>query len=99
MGMHLEHRCAGCGYTTTVSGRRDFGFAAVTETMACADCREVTDVLVEQTALFEKPAGPVAPSCRRCGADEAALTLWRSGDPCPRCGRPLPAGRIVAHWD
>jgi transcription elongation factor Elf1 len=46
MGTKYRFACGDCGYRTVVSGGRDVGMMARTQTVACAECRELHDVTV-----------------------------------------------------
>ena len=89
--------CDGCGYAERVAGGRDPKRLVVTETMTCADCARLVDVLVSVRDPG-RAAGPLF-VCPHCGG--ARLSRWGKGStlrrrgiifpdkvwgPCPRCG-------------
>lgn len=55
MGRLLRWKCESCGYEAEVSGGRDRGFIAVTETMVCRKCSELVDVLVSKINEVPNP--------------------------------------------
>ena len=59
MGQHFQFRCDGCGYEAEASGGPDVGMAVATQTIACAKCKELVDVVTSKW----KAGGP----CPRCG--------------------------------
>jgi hypothetical protein len=103
MGTRRGYLCENCGLAACVSGGRDRGFRAFTETFYCPSCQTLQDV--SMTGL---PAGPgddrprlenTTPSCRKCGG--VALVPWRRDQACPRCEGRMgedPEGLLV-HWD
>ena len=46
MGTWYTFECPSCGYSAVVSGGRDWGMAAVVQTMVCSDCKDVVDVII-----------------------------------------------------
>ena len=105
MGEVFEHVCV-CGFRATVSGGRDAGMCALTETVVCEECGSLSDRLThEHTAQRTGGPGsrfaPVAPApCEACGADSARIRPWFSGDPYPSCARPLGrSGDSIVLWD
>jgi hypothetical protein len=88
MGTKFEFRCKECGYSATVSGGLDSGMVATVRTMACADCKEIVDVLVGKYGE-EGPTGDpaydrdlnVCPNCQR-----RQVRPWSVSRSCPRCG-------------
>ena len=87
--------------TVRVCGGPDRGMMAYVETMVCADCKELVDVLV----AIEGPDGPVkdpsraedfdkCPSCRG-----KSVTSWPEERPCPKCGGHVSRGEMSLLWD
>lgn len=98
MGGLYAHTCTLCGLTAEVSGGPDAGLEELTETVSCERCGRLSD-RTTHTGGLDAPV-PVPPAaCLHCGAPSDALTPWTSGDPCPRCRMPLPAGELTALWD
>ena len=101
MGSLFEFKCKKCGYSTQVSGGRDRGMMAYVETMVCADCKELVDVLV----AIEGPDGPVKDPSRAEDYDRCpecrgkSVMSWREGQPCPKCGGPISSGEMTVLWD
>ena len=104
MGMTFHVRCKGCDLTADVSGGRDRGFFISTETMFCASCQTLVDVL---TGYTNDPSHPIPSSmadkdarfghCPRCNGEQ--LTPWRLRKPCPRCGGEIEMSGIPTLWD
>lgn len=88
MGSKYEFQCTNCGYTVCVSGKKDYGFRAVVETMVCGDCHTLTDILIGAYGKDGLTGDPdydndigVCPGCR--GRN---LSKWPKLHPCPKCG-------------
>ena len=98
MGEWFEFKCPKCGYRAEVSGGKDCGMVAVTETMICESCRELVDVQIgfaipSPDNKWDKEMG----RCPECRSDD--LTPWRKSRPCPKCSTKMLKGRKVADWD
>ena len=50
MGQLYGFECPSCGYHTEVSGGKDRGFVAFTQTKVCQDCKQVVDILIGKAA-------------------------------------------------
>ena len=50
MGQKFEFICPDCHYEALVAGGFDCGMMSAFVTVACRDCRELYDVLVDQRA-------------------------------------------------
>ena len=97
MGALYQFTCGKCGYTAEASGGQDRGMRIEVQTVSCAECKALVDVVVRQDAdAVPKPraARPVCPENRK-----HRVTRWTDGDPCPRCGEPMPPGVSIALWD
>ena len=102
MGEYYYFKCSNCNYSSTVSGGWDRGFEVATETRICANCLELTDVLIDEYQYFDLPdesegvddnVDHFKPKfvnkyfkCRNC--DSLDTITW---DPdkclCPKCGK------------
>jgi hypothetical protein len=78
MGKSYLYECSRCGYRARVSGQADRGTDVFVETIHCAECRMIVDVV---TRL--RVAGPKA----------AFRTLWRALSAPPLRNLPLPPTR------
>ncbi len=70
MGMTATYKCQSCGLSAKVSGGRDVGKYASTQTVWCAHCREIQDVMVRHQAGFG----------RRCKFCDAMPNIRRAPD-------------------
>jgi hypothetical protein len=101
MGTWHEFRCEGCNYHTTVSGKRDVGMVAVTNTVICRECSEVVDVLVGAYGK-DGPTGDPGmdrdlhrcPNCHGRDTDP-----WPKKRPCPKCGKRMEDTGDFTLWD
>ncbi|MCB1232334.1 MAG: hypothetical protein KDN19_18955 [Verrucomicrobiae bacterium] len=107
MGMIHTHTCTSCGYSEQVSGGPDSGIDIGTDTYACSACQLIQDrtTWVEvRTDYGDYQGEPYIREprirCRKCQR-KGAMKPWRSGDPCPRCGAPMPIDPkgINVLWD
>ena len=78
MGCRQTFRCATCAYEAWVSGGPDVVMTGYTRTMACAACKTLHDVLVND---FTTERELRCPDCR-----SRRLQPWDSPAPCPQCG-------------
>jgi hypothetical protein len=107
MGQTLRFRCNSCHYTADVSGGKDRGFITFKETMWCADCRRLQDVVVGRLAPASeldvlKDAEDVLEDVEaKCSSGHLhALRPWTKGEPCPNCGGSLvDSGELHELWD
>jgi hypothetical protein len=60
MGRTYLFECSGCGYRARVSGGADRGRHIAIQTILCANCRELYDVVVEFKASLQKENHPKA---------------------------------------
>ena len=100
MGFCFEYKCTNpaCGYASTVSGGKDFGFCGEVETMVCLDCQELLDVLVAEPAATPSGLKPVERKCDECGGKN--LKKFHSGKTrCPKCGFRLKKSEDFNLWD
>jgi hypothetical protein len=72
--------CPGCGYQAQVAGGGDGLMAGTIHTVVCSACHSLSDALVWLAETNERQR----PTCAHCRSD--AVTEWRAGDACPRCG-------------
>lgn len=99
MGQLFQFRCDGCGYEAKVSGGPDCGFNVATQTIACANCKELVDVVTSRD-----PGNPKAPKlplrCPRSRTVKHPVKKWKAGGPCPRCGEKMPeTAEVLVMWD
>jgi len=81
--------CGNCGYTADAAG--DIGYTRLgkPETMICADCRIVTDVLIWSQSAYESEIG----CCSNCKGTN--LSKWAEPYACAKCDQAMnkmPAG-------
>ena len=103
MGARYSFRCEACGHSAEVSGGKDAGMIAEVETMTCADCQELVDVLTA-TAPMDSAFGRERPllkerrlRCPECHGRR--VTPWPESRPCPKCGGRMEPGDLVMLWD
>lgn len=104
MGSHYLFQCACCGMSAEVSGGDDRGFFARTQTNYCHSCGCLKDIFIGHT---NDPSHPIPEAfaqqdasvgkCPSCGGNN--LSPWVDGDPCPKCGGPMPKGPLTVCWD
>jgi len=99
MGQHFQFRCDACAYEAEVSGGPDCGFTFATQTIACAKCKQLFDVVTSNTPWkTDAPASPLR--CPRSRGSTHRVTPWSGGDPCPRCsGSTRVTGEAIVMWD
>ncbi len=102
MGTSAEYRCRKCGYRAHVCGGHSCGFIAVLRTKFCRTCRELVDVSVGSFGKDGPTGDPQLDEdlnrCPRCKGKK--LRIWKSGQPCPRCGGAMPADpHTICLWD
>ena len=86
-----------CGLSATVSSGDDIGFYVKTQTRYCSKCETLIDVCVDLRCkdmlpdlMPEEQADEMLKLenkygfCQNC--ELLTEIVWRSGDPCPRCG-------------
>ena len=102
MGCRLRFTCTACEYTAEVSGGDDSGMAHLTTTIVCEDCKELSDILTgylvetEEGRMFKNEP----PSKFECGrSHKHRIRRWTTGDPCPKCGKPMDEGEATVLWD
>ena len=86
MGSAYSYKCTNseCGYETTISGGKDFGFCGEVESMVCLDCKELMNVLIAPAPKLK----PIEPRCDECKGQN--LKKFYSGRTrCPKCGSRL----------
>lgn len=97
MGTLYTFTCTACGYSAEASGGADRGMIAEVQTVSCATCRELYDAVVRRHGLHEWGGTEVPLRCPE-HADHQIM-VWNQGDPCPRCGEPMPPGQVCGLWD
>lgn len=101
MGQLYRFECPSCGYHAEVSGGKDRGFVALTQTKVCQDCREVVDVLIGKAMDPSAGKDTAIPRTKQeCPVCEGhSLKVWR-GNTCPKCGTKMKkGGGAVCLWD
>ena len=96
MGTTFAFRCSRCDLYAEVSGKGDAGELCSTETMYCHRCANLRDVIDMRRRDLSRPR-KVQKRCPTCRGTN--LTLWRRGQPCPRCGGRIINQGCVALWD
>ena len=99
MGQRFLFQCDACTYSVEVSGGPDVGMSVATQTVACAKCKQLFDVVTsEDPGNAAAPAAPLR--CPRSRGSTHRVTAWNCGDPCPRCnGVVRVTGDAVVMWD
>jgi len=74
---------------------------ACTQTMWCAACKTLQDVVTESDLFSEEEARKARNGDFRCpGCGGGNLAEWNAGEPCPACGGDLvDTGEIRDFWD
>ncbi|MFZ4756382.1 MAG: hypothetical protein ACOYL4_10300, partial [Miltoncostaeaceae bacterium] len=94
MSAKRQYECTLCDRRAVVVGGPGTDLHDRTTTVGCCECGQLDDVVVARRidgSAFspdDDMSGELMPKCRACGAD--AVVAWVDGDPCPRCGGPLP---------
>lgn len=101
MGELNFFECSSCNYHAEVSGGKDRGFVAFTQTKVCQDCRQVVDVLVGEAGKLSGPKATTIPKakqqCPTCKGHN--LKVWK-GRACPKCGGKMKkGGGLICMWD
>jgi hypothetical protein len=87
MGQAFSFTCSVCGYEEVVSGGPDTGMSCLTETVACASCHKLTQVVVSETPWDPTSRRDVSGiGCPTC--NQFTLSIWTHPGCCPRCGHP-----------
>ena len=96
MGERFGFRCDACAYEVTVPGGPDLGMGVATQTVACAKCKSLFDVVTsENPGRVDAPSVPL-----RCPRRRAhRVTAWNGGDPCPRCHGAMRPTDVLELWD
>ena len=112
MGTCFEFICSGCGYTATVCGGRDHGMRVAVETMACAKCRVLVDVVTGKRGEDKLPLigkwgedrrtedpefDADIGQCPRCKGDR--VSTWTPSMPCPKCAGSMNDRGVRILWD
>lgn len=95
VGQNRRFHCEGCHLTAAVSGGPDRGMMVYTETKYCPHCQMLSDIAIGSAPdvslsddspeeLQQEAEGGRYNVCPSCGS--LKLTVWKNGDPCPRCG-------------
>jgi hypothetical protein len=98
MGHRSQFRCEGCACEATVSGGPDVGMAAATQTISCAKCKQLFDVVTSE-APWDPQAARLPLRCPRSRTAKHQVTPWAEGDPCPCCGGSMSNTGLVVMWD
>ena len=96
MGERFGFRCEACAYEVTVSGGPDLGMAVATQTIACAKCKRLFDVVTsEDPGRLGRAVGTATVSAKPGTPGHA----WNGGDHCPRCRGAMSVTAEVELWD
>jgi len=68
MGRSYWFDCSKCGYRAKVSGGADRGLHFFVQTVACADCRQLHDVVIRMRVPEESVAKDLLSTWRRSGS-------------------------------
>lgn len=101
MGQFYSFECPSCGYHAEVSGGKDRGFVAFTQTKVCQDCKQVADILIGKAAELSADKATTIPKAKQqCPACEGHnLKAW-TGRACPKCGAKMNKGiGPICMWD
>lgn len=101
MGELHTFECPSCGYHAEVSGGKDRGFIAFTQTKVCQNCRQVVDVLTGKATKLSAAQAIIIPKakqeCPACKGHD--LKAWK-GRLCPKCGGKMALGLgPICMWD
>jgi hypothetical protein len=99
MGAKYVYTCR-CGYESEVSGQEDMGFAVRTQTMICADCKEVVDVVIGAPMPdipLDDEIKDIIGKCSTCKGIH--VTKWPESQPCPKCNSSMEQGEMTILWD
>jgi len=97
MGQKNKWKCTKCKYAVFMSGEKDSGFSAYTQTFQCVACKELMDVRVSHNEW--KTEQWEAHYCKRCNS---VLVLWDTDrKKCPNCdrGKLRKCRDVVMNWD
>ncbi len=101
MGNRFRYYCSNCDYEVVISGGRDCGFDAFTETCLCEDCHELVDVFTGSRCRETPTDGSGKENdmnrCPQCESEQ--ITAWPASNPCPKCGSEMKKGELVLLWD
>jgi hypothetical protein len=99
MGKLVQFRCDACEYEAKVSGGPDVGMEVATQTIACARCKQLSDVVTSKNAWDPKPVR-LPLRCPRSRTAVHPVAPWSVADPCPRCGGAMrDTGEVMVLWD
>ena len=102
MGAKYRFRCSGCGYSADVCGGPSVGEAVRMETLSCATCAKLLDVVVSEEPWKEPPDPlPERLCCPRERRTSHRTSLWTAPGPCPRCGATITTddAELILLWD
>ena len=98
MGSEYRFTCDDCGFEAEVSGGFDVGMVAATQTIACRECGDLTDVDVgDAPSTSPEDVPKMALHCPKSPRHE--VTQWNHPGPCPRCGKTMTRGPLTLLWD
>jgi hypothetical protein len=99
MGTIFQFSCPNCGYKAEVSGGKDFGFTAATNTILCKNCKKLYDVVTskESWKACEDDWLPPAYQCPKSKRHE--VELWFHPGACPKCSLTLVREDEILLWD
>jgi predicted RNA-binding Zn-ribbon protein involved in translation (DUF1610 family) len=96
MGELLYWKCNSCNYAVTMSGGKDRGFQAYTQTFQCLTCKELMDIAVDRNEWDMEQWEP-----RHCKKCNGLLKVWDTKTKlCPCCGgKMIDSGTSIIMWD
>lgn len=101
MGTIKTYTCNNCSYSVEISGGKDRGFSAITQTYVCILCKELSDVVVGDINSVNEPSSNQH-LCPSCNSGEH-FKVWDSKKKCcPQCDggkMKVDANGIVTLWD
>jgi hypothetical protein len=101
MGELYRFNCTVCGFKAIVSGGKNAGLTAVTQTMICRTCYALVDVVIRSIRIgreeIDRKAEEAIGFCPRCNGTQ--LLPWAEQQPCPKCGEKMKKGKLYAMWD
>ena len=99
MGSLYQFTCK-CGYETQVSGGPEMGFMVKTQTMTCADCQQLVDVITGPPLPNMPLDEDLNNSIGKCPqSSRTNINIWPDTRPCPKCGETMQQGDLGVLWD
>jgi hypothetical protein len=102
MGQTHQFQCRACSYSVFVSGGPDVGMTFATQTIACAKCKELRDVVISEKPweVMRNEGRRLPLRCPRKRTAKHPVKAWSAGGPCPKCGGTMKRGALEGPlWD